>query len=157
MIKKKFSDLRKEVIHNPVEYYESPAETKLEDTTSSKKVNKKIIQRADFEKVFGKAPAQPKPPQIIQDISQDIIEEIPEIVSPPLPVSSLNTPELNIPSSDALVNAIENLPNKIVDLMKHLPTPVISPRPPGAWVIDVERDTAGTLSRMIAQFHETTE
>lgn len=60
-------------------------------------------------------------------------------------------------TNDVLLEVIKSFPDQIVNAMKQFPTPVIAPRSPGSWVIDVHRDSEGKMSQMIANFHETTK
>lgn len=71
------------------------------------------------------------------------------------PVTSSTPKDKPEDSSDRLVRAVESLPVQMTELLKNLPVPVIAPRPPGMWIIDVERGEAGEMARMKAQFHET--
>ena len=50
--------------------------------------------------------------------------------------------------------AIKAFPDQLQNILRQLPTPVIAPRTPGAWVIDVKRDSDGFMTKMIARFHE---
>jgi hypothetical protein len=54
-----------------------------------------------------------------------------------------------------MLAALEAFPANMVAAMAAMPAPVMAPRPPGTWVIDVSRDTRGALSKMTAKFHET--
>ena len=56
---------------------------------------------------------------------------------------------------DLVAAAIKAFPDQLKDILRQLPAPVIAPRPPGAWVIDVDRDHDGFMKRMTAKFHET--
>ena len=56
---------------------------------------------------------------------------------------------------DPMVEAVKNFPSQLYSILKNLPAPVIAPRPPGAWIIDVNRDKEGKMSQMTAKFHES--
>jgi hypothetical protein len=56
---------------------------------------------------------------------------------------------------DPLVKAINAFPRQLVAAIAMMPAPVIAPRPPGTWIIDVNRDKEGKMNQMVAKFHET--
>ncbi len=54
-----------------------------------------------------------------------------------------------------VVAALAAFPTNLVEALAAMPAPVMAPRPPGTWVIDVVRNPAGQMSGMSAKFHET--
>jgi hypothetical protein len=54
-----------------------------------------------------------------------------------------------------LVEAIKAFPAQLESIIKNIPAPIIAPRPEGTWVIDVQRDSRGSMDKMLATFHET--
>lgn len=69
--------------------------------------------------------------------------------------TSAPPPRPSPPVKDPLLEAINAFPSHLAAAIRQIPAPVIAPRPPGAWVIDVNRDKEGKMSQMIANFHET--
>lgn len=56
---------------------------------------------------------------------------------------------------DPVAAAIKAFPSQLAAALKNLPPPVIAPRPPGSWIIDVKRDNTGKMKQMTAEFHES--
>ena len=54
-----------------------------------------------------------------------------------------------------LADAIKAFPAQLESIIKNIPAPVIAPRPEGTWVIDIQRDSKGSMDKMLASFHES--
>jgi hypothetical protein len=64
-------------------------------------------------------------------------------------------PKITKKPIDPLLAALEAFPSNMAAALAAIPAPVMAPRPPGTWVIDVSRDDKGVMSQISAEFHET--